>query len=70
MQEVKIIKNIFPCEFVEMVDSKNSALLTMNDVNVGFCLESSIMGVLDNVSFTINREKYSDLWERVVRVRP
>ena len=55
MQEVKIIKNIFPCEFVEMVDSKNSALLTMNDVNVGFYSESSIMGVLDNVSLTINR---------------
>ncbi len=55
MQEAKIIKNIFPCEIAEMVNVKDNSLLTMSDVNVGFCSASSTIRVLENVNLTIKK---------------
>jgi len=55
MQEAKIIKNIFPCEMAEMVNLKYNSLVTMSDVSVGFCLESSTVRVLENVNLTIKK---------------
>ena len=56
MQEVKIIKNIFPCEFAEMLGSENNPLLAMVDVTVGFCTESSsTINVLENLNLVIDK---------------
>lgn len=55
MQEAKIIKNIFPSEIAEMINLKDNSLLTMSDVNIGFCSESSTIRVLENVNLTIKK---------------
>ncbi len=52
-----------------MVNVKDNSLLTMSDVNVGFCSASSTIRVLENVNLTIKKERRSGWLAKAARVR-